>query len=169
MAIVALVSGCTQPADEPEEDPLFGLCPQWVQGPGGQTTGLLLTANQSQQRRELGPAEPTYDGHAFDLYRLRMERLNVSARLELRAYDATDKQLGIRDYRGDVPRIEPMVVLDNRDVGQEFDVYLSSVRHGSVPAPAPAQVGFTFKGVDGQAADVDYSVTFHYKVCGADV
>lgn len=163
--VFLMLAGCTQPGDAPETDPLFGLCPQWSQGPGGQTTALRLDGEAPIQRRELGPAEATWDGDAFDMYRVRLDHLNLSGRVELRAYDANDRQLGLRDFRGDTPRIEPMIVVAANDQGQEFEIYLSSVKHGSMPAPAPASLGWT---LEGDSAEVAYSVTFHYKVCGAD-
>ena len=163
--LVLLLAGCAAPKDDPA-DPLFGLCPQWTQGPGGQTTGLHLTPTDPVQERELGPAEATWENHALDLMRVRLTKANVTGHVELRGFDADDRQLAIRDYRdGDGGQLVPVVHLDGRDVGKEFDLLLSATTHGSTPGALPVHIGWT---LDGQDALIDYDVTFHYKVCGAD-
>jgi hypothetical protein len=156
-----LLAGCAAP-DEEQPDPLFGLCPQWAQGPGGYTAGVNPAANRSEER-ELGPANATHLGKPLDLYRIRLDRLEVDGRLEMRALAADGRQLAIRDYRQQAPQLVPVVAfLDGSAVGKEFDVFLAPVLHGADPAPAPVTLRWNSTG----AATVDLSVTFHYKVCG---
>lgn len=159
------LAGCTTPGEE-EVDPLFGLCPQWAQGGGKHTFGLSLAGNGSE-RRELGPANETFTGKPLDLYRVHLDKLVVDGRTELRASSADGKALPIRDYRQPSTQLIPFVVFTNSSAaGYDFDVFLSSVAHGSTPAEAP--VTLEWRQVRGEA-QVDASVTFHYKVCGAEV
>jgi hypothetical protein len=170
LVVLLLLSGCTAPKEAEPANPLFGFCPQWAQGPGGQTTGLTWTVNESRQERELATAAETWANHTLDVFRVRIDALNLTGRLEGRAFSAPgeNKQLGIRDYRGNQgPQIVPVVVLSAADVGKEFDVLRSSIVHGSSPAQLPLRMQWT---LDGSAAEatLEYSVTFNYKVCGAE-
>src|ERR1044072_6091161 len=95
LLLVPLLAGCAAP-EEKKPDPLFGLCPQWAQGPGGFSTGLPLDNETAQV--ELAPAnEPSLE-KPLDLYRVKLDRLSVEGRRELRAGAADGKQLPIRDY-----------------------------------------------------------------------
>jgi hypothetical protein len=167
VALAALLSGCTTPTDEPAKDPLFGLCPQWVQGPGSTALTLQLAGNESADR-EVGPANSTIDGRPLDLFRIRLDKLTVDGVLELRAFGADGHQLGIRDYRqtGGQQLVPVVVFRDGAAAGHEFDVFLSPVAHGSVGSPAP--VTLRWMPSDGSAM-VEASVTYHYKVCGAEL
>src|ERR1041385_5440235 len=100
LALAALLlAGCAGLPAKPVQDPLFGLCPQGEQGPGGQTGGLLLTTSGAAQTRELGPAQATWHNRTLDLYRIRMDTVNTTGPVEMRAYAANDHQLGLRDSR----------------------------------------------------------------------
>lgn len=173
-ALVALLSGCTVPTDEEAADPLFGLCPQWTQGPGRQVLDLDLvggfgnaTNSTSTRDVELGPANATLGGRPLDLYRVRLDSLSVAdGRLELRAFAADGRQLAVRDYRQSSPQLVPVVVFtDGSAAGHEFEVFLSPVGHDDAGSPAPATLRWT---ADGNAT-VAATVTYHYKVCGAEV
>jgi hypothetical protein len=161
LLLVPLLAGCAAP-DDKKADPLFGLCPQWAQGPGGFSSGLHLDNETAQS--ELGPANETYLGKPLDLYRVKLDRLSVDGRLELRAMAAGGKQqLAIRDYRQATPQLVPVVVFtDGSAAGREFDVFLSPVLHDAPAAPAPATLAWNATG----ASDVEVSATYHYKVCG---
>lgn len=164
-ALVPLLSGCAVPTDE-EADPLFGLCPQWSQGPGSQPVGLRLAGNESVER-ELGPANTTHQGRPLDLYRVRLDKLVVEGRTELRAVAADGTRLNIRDYRQTSGQLVPVVVFtDGSATGKEFDVFLSAVGHGDQASPAP--VTLLWNQVGGNAT-IEASVTYHYKVCGAQL
>lgn len=164
-ALVPLLAGCTVPTDEPT-DPLFGLCPQWSQGPDTQALTLSLAGNDSADR-ELGPANATHQGRPLDLYRVRLDKLDVAERTELRATAADGTRLNIRDYRQTSPQLVPVVVFtDGSAAGQDFDVFLSSVGHSDQASPAPVTLRWSQVG---GAATVEASVTFHYKVCGAEL
>src|SRR5688572_3740944 len=166
LAVAAtLLAGCTVPDDETEQDPLFGLCPQWTQGPGETRLDLDLSGNESQDA-EIGPANATIDGRPLDLYRIRVDNLSVGSRLEMRAFAADGRQLGIRDYRiAGTEQIVPVVAFtDASAAGKEFDVFLSPVTHGSAPSPAPVTLRWT---PTSGTSSVDALVTYHYKVCGS--
>ena len=160
-----LLSGCTVPSDEPEQDPLFGLCPQWQQGPGSPAIAVEVAGNGSESR-ELGPAEATFGDRPLDLYRVRLGNLTVTGRLEMRAFAADGRQLAIRDYRIDsTEQLVPVVAFtDGSAAGKEFDVFRSPVTHGSPAAPAPLSLRWTSAS---GASTVDAVVTYHYKVCGS--
>jgi hypothetical protein len=164
VVLAVLLSGCTVPEDEAEADPLFGLCPQWEQGPGRVAFEVAVSGNGSEDR-ELGPANATWADHPLDLYRIHVGNLSVAGRLEMRAFAADGRQLGIRDYRiAGSEQIVPVVAFtDGSAAGKEFDVFLSAVTHGSTASPAPVTLRWT--PVSGSSS-VDAVVTFHYKVCG---
>lgn len=167
LAVAAtLLSGCAVPS-EPEQDPLFGLCPQWKQGPGQHGVAVEVSGNDSEDL-ELGPADATFGGRPLDLYRIRLGNVTVSGRLEMRAFADDGRQLAVRDYRiASTEQLVPVVVFtDGSAAGKEFDVFLSPVTHGSTAAPAPVTLRWT--SVSG-ASDVEATVTYHYKVCGAEV
>ncbi|MFA5944942.1 MAG: hypothetical protein WC876_10810 [Candidatus Thermoplasmatota archaeon] len=167
-ALAAFLSGCVVPTDDSAVDPLFGLCPQWAQGPGAHTLGLHLQGNESQER-ELGPAEATVDDKPLDLYRIHLDRLDVSpgARTELRATAADGARLNLRDYRQTTSQLVPLVVFtDGSAAGHDFDVYLSSVAHDSAGSPAPVTLEWTQTGGE---TTVEATTTYHYKVCGAQL
>lgn len=166
-ATLLLLAGCTLPGaedKEAEEDPLFGLCPQWVQGGGEQTAGLFLNGT-SNRTLELGPAANESAGRPLDLYRFHLSTLDVDGRLELRAFDASGKQLAVRDYRQEQPQLVPVVVFtDGSAEGHEFEVFLSPLTTDGAADPAPVSLRWS---LDGTTAEVVVDVTFHYKVCGA--
>jgi hypothetical protein len=164
--LLVLLAGCALPGaeEEPEDDPLFGLCPQWVQGGGGQTGGFVLngTANRTV---ELGPAANESAGQPLDLYRVNLTTLDVDGRLELRAFDANGRQLAVRDYRQEAPQLVPVVVFtDGSAEGHEFEVFLSTLTSDGDASPAPVSLRWS---LDGAAAEVGFDVTYHYKVCGS--
>src|ERR1041385_1378282 len=165
LALAALLlAGCAGLPAKPVQDPLFGLCPQWEQGPGGQTGGLLLNTSGAAQTRELGPAQATWHNRTLDLYRIRMDTVNTTGPVEMRAYAANDHQLGLRACRiGRGGQIVPVVTLDNAATGHEFDVFLSPVTQDGEAAPGPVHLTWSLQG-DG-SADLAYSITYHYKVC----
>ncbi|HJQ93830.1 MAG TPA: hypothetical protein VJ874_06050 [Candidatus Thermoplasmatota archaeon] len=167
LALAVLLSGCTVPSDEPEQDPLFGLCPQWEQGPGSQALAVDVAGNVSEDR-ELGPAEASFGGRPLDLYRIRLGNLTVSGRLEMRAFADDGRQLAIRDYRiASTEQLVPVVAFtDGSAAGKEFDVFLSPVDHGSQAAPTPVTLRWTSES---GASAVEAVVTYHYKVCGAEI
>lgn len=161
LLLAPLLAGCAAP-EEDKPDPLFGLCPQWAQGPGGYSSGVHVTANQSMER-ELGPANETHLGKPLDLYRIRLDAMSVEGKLEMRAVAGDGKQLAIRDYRQATPQLVPVVVFTNAtSVGHEFDVFLAPILQGSSASPAPVTLRFSGEG----ESEVEFSATYHYKVCG---
>lgn len=167
LLLLALLAGCAQPTDDTEEDPLFGLCPQWAQGHGGQTTSVVLEGEERTATRELGPADAQYLNRSLDLYRVRVERLELGngSRLELRALAADGTRLSLRDYRHEDVQVVPVVHLGTDAVGKEFDVFLSPLLEDAPGALAPASLEWTVVG-EAPSAFVEVTVTYHYKVCG---
>lgn len=164
-ALAALLSGCAVPEEEPEQDPLFGLCPQWQQGPGSFPLALAVSGNRSEDS-EVAEANGTFDGRPLDLLRVHVNNLTVAGRLDLRAFSADGLQLGIRDYRiAGTEQIVPVVAFtDGSAAGREFDVFLSPVTHGSPAYPMPLTLRWS--PAEGEST-VDAVVTYHYKVCGS--
>jgi hypothetical protein len=163
-AAAVVLSGCAATNSTAPQSPLLGLCPQWVQGPGGQTIGASL--HGTNESHELGPANATWQGHALDAYRLQVTKLTVGAggRLELRVFAADGRQLALRDYRQPSAGLVPVLVFTNGTaVGHEFDAFLSPVTQGGTAAPTPATLRLA---ADGNAT-VEVAVTYHYKVCGS--
>ncbi len=158
-----LLAGCAAPAKEKEDDPLFGVCPQWAQGPGG-VSGQVGLEGDGSYHVELGPANATYLGRPLDLFRIVVEELDANGTLELRASASDGSRLTLRDYRLGDTQMVPVVTVDPGLVGHEVDVFLSPVLHDAPAAPQPASLNWTLDGGD---ASVRYSVTYHYKVCGA--
>lgn len=167
LLLLVLLAGCAQPTDGTTEDPLFGLCPQWAQGHGGQTTSVVLEGEERTASRELGPADAQYLNRSLDLYRVRVERLELGdgSRLEMRALAADGMRLSLRDYRQEDVQVVPVVHLGTDAVGKEFDVFLSPLLEDAPAALAPASLEWTVVG-EAPAAFVEVTVTYHYKVCG---
>lgn len=163
VAAALLVAGCAAPGeDKKQQDPLFGLCPQWVQAPGG-VTGVIELGQNGSLARELGPANATYLARPLDMFRIVVTKVEVDGTLELRATAANGDRLSLRDYRLGKSQIVPVATIDPSAAGQEFDVFLSSVLEDGPTAPTPASLQWQ---LDGTHASVDYNVTYHYKVCG---
>jgi hypothetical protein len=164
--VAGLLAGCTTPTNKTAASPLLGLCPQWMQGGGSDSLGVHVVGNASETR-ELGPAAATFQGKPLDLYRIHVDDLKLDGRLELRAFAADGRQLAIRDYRQAAPQLVPVVVFtDGTAADHEFDLFLSPVTQNGTASPAPATLRFTASGTD---TVIDLTVTYHYKVCGAEV
>ncbi len=177
-AALVLFAGCAAPVDE-EDDPLVGLCPAWLQGPGEAAAGAHLGPARNVSVEIAPPPGPDssdpqvaagyiVDGRSLDLVRVRIAGLAATDGLvELRAHSG-DRQLVIRDYREETAQLKPSVVLGPPDAGQEFDVLLSPITHGSAPQPGSVRLEWSFSGVslDSATADVTATATFHYRVCG---
>lgn len=160
---LVLLAGCAAPPDDKAEDPLLGLCPQWAQGNGAQSAGLQLAGNGTESR-ELGPADARYLGRPLDMFRVHIDALETNGTVRLRATDANGDRLSLRDHRlGDI-QIVPVAVLQGDAKGHDFDVFLSPVLEEAPQAPMPARLEWT---LDNGVAKVDYTVTYHYKVCGS--
>lgn len=174
LALLALLMpGCTE---EPEDrdDPLFGLCPQWIQGPGHEAVTVDVDASNGPAEQVVRPVEDgglrdEHRGRPLDMYRVVLESVEVTdGALELRAYaNQSDERKAIRDYRVDGAQLQPVVRITSEDAGREFDVALTSVSQDTVPAPAPLRLSWTFVG--GGQGHVVGNVTYHYRVCGADL
>lgn len=157
-----LLAGCAAPDDDKEDDPLFGLCPQWAHGPGTEA-GSLDLAGAGNATHTFAAVNATYLDRPLDLYRIVITRADVDGVLELRAEDADGERLTLRDYRGGDAQVVPVVSIASDAVGDEFDVFLSPVLDDGPAGTAPARLLWT---LDGARASVGFDVTYHYKVCG---
>jgi hypothetical protein len=172
-ALAPLLAGCAAPKEK-EQDPLFGLCPQWMQGPGEDRVAVDLNASSSPEARTVFPSDAgllrsEFRGRSLDLYRLRVDSIEVSGgTLEMRAFaNRTEEQKAIRDYRLEDAQLRPVVRLVSSDAGREFDVALTPISQETAPAPDALRLAWTFTG-EGQA-HLEGVVTYHYRVCGADL
>lgn len=164
-----LAAGCTAPT-ESDPNPLLGLCPEWVQGPGEDPRTLEVGPDAREQSVDLAPPgnATEHRGRPLDLYRIRIDKLEVAGgKLQLRAF-AEGRQLNWRDYRAALPQSVPVLTLENATLAEhEFDVHLSAIgqRDPAVPGPLTLQARFEGEGT----ARIEYTVTFHYRVCGAEL
>ena len=152
LAVVAifLLAGCAGAPDEPDEESLWGTCPQWVYGApqAFNATGadLCIDLNVTEQ-----------DGRPLDLYTL---ELHVTGDLRVRAYDADGGRLPFRVYTPD-PDARP--TLDLHDEVLEVEVYLTPVAHGSAPAPGPLRLALEGDG------GLNVTALPGFRVCGEPV
>lgn len=161
--LAAMLAGCAGPE---QADPLLGLCPQWVSEPGGGHAGSHDGPGGTQV---VQPRNLTHLGRPFDLVRLKVESLSANGTVELRAYAWENGTRGAqrtwRDFRGEAPQLVPYLVLGPSAVGREFEATLSSIAAGDTPRPGPLELAWSVPG--GGSARVAYTLTYHYKVCGA--
>lgn len=164
LALTLLVAGCAEPGGEKEDDPLFGVCPQWAQGPGGAQEAVQL-ASDATILETLGEGAPErYLDRPLDLFRVTVQRVEADGVVELRAQAADGQRLTLRDYRLGETQMVAVASIGADAAGQEFDVFLSPVLEDAPAAQLPASLNWT---LDGASAFVQYNVTYHYKVCGA--
>lgn len=165
VSLLALaLAGCAAPE---QANPLLGLCPQWVAEPG---TGHAASYEGGNGTQVVQPRNLTHLGRPFDLVRLKVDSLTVEGGpLELRAYAADNGTRGPqrtwRDFRGEAPQLVPYLVLGPSAAGHEFEVTLTSIAAGDAPRPGPVELAWTLP--NGGTARVAYTVSYHYKVCGA--
>ncbi len=177
LALVAL-AGCTAPDEEPQ-DPLFGVCPQWI-GPDERTHvhftespfgdfGTPVTQAVDGAGNATYTPQSARDGVVFarddwplDRYTVRFSNVSLDAPVEVRAFaDGADRRIAFTDYRDpDAPSSLLFLTLeDGAEV--ELDVFLSPVAHGSDAAPD----GLRLEWSDGSGT-MDVTVAPWFKVCG---
>jgi hypothetical protein len=179
---VVLLAGCATPEDT--KNPLLGYCPQWVQAPGAFSGDVALDAANPSRVQTVQPPDrngtsgTTYLGRPLDMYRLRIDSFQApnGTRVELRAYavDANGTRLTQRtwrDFRSGTPDYLPFLTIDGKQAGTEFEVALTSIAQNDPPRPGPLQLAWNSTAPDGAPGPVHvaYTVTFHYKVCGAEL
>lgn len=165
-----LLSGCASPEDA-DDDPLFGFCPSWEPGTVTEEGSVQVTTGDavSQTFGDEGLLEQ--DDRPLDVVRITIDTLDLTGgTLELRAYNTAkeDQRRPVRDYRfEDDPQMVPLVTWGAEDnaTDTEYDVHLTPVRGESDPAPGPVRLTWTVR--DGGQADVDFTVSYHYRVCAA--
>jgi hypothetical protein len=173
LLLAGTLAGCLDETAAPPQ-PLLGLCPQWVQGPGFVPVDLALAAGEMRVVRVVPPgADPVnrtgpgwvFHGRSLDLVRLQFSYA-PAASLSLRATRGSDASLlGILDYR-DGRHIVPSIAFAASPAADEpFDVILTAISQNEPPAPGPVELRFTAQS----DTHLVGNVTFHYRVCGADV
>lgn len=175
LALAVLAAGCVGPEPLGPEPNLLGYCPQWVQGPGQHTGNVVVDADNLAASVRITPEALRHDGLPLDLYRLRIDALNVTGgQLHLHAYTEGNQTGGRNwyDYRsaGQPFQSVPFLVFrgTGNETGREFDVVLSPLRHADPQDPLPIQLTWRLQSGDsGPAhASVAFTVTYHYRVCG---
>lgn len=172
--LLLLLAGCALPEDD-GTNPLFGLCPQWEPAHGQVAGTVYLDAGAPQSRQLVGPDGSAYEkrGHPLDMVRLRIDEATVprDGRVTLKAYAEANNetvQRNWRDLREDSvqARWVPALVFTAEDAapGQEFEAYLTSVDHDEPPRAGPVRLEWTLAG--SEPAEIGYTLTWHYKVCG---
>lgn len=163
-AVALLLAGCAEPGAEEEDDPLFGLCPQWAQGPGEAHEAVQLASDATVLEPLGEDADGRYLDRPLDLFRVTVTRVEADGVVELRAQGADGQRLSLRDYRLGDTQMVAVASIGPDAAGHEFDVFLSPVLEDAPSAQLPAALNWT---LDGASAFVEYGVTYHYKVCGA--
>lgn len=172
-----LAAGCIAPQQgAPTSPALLGYCPQWLPGPGqADATHTLDAAAPNATQRVAGEAER--DGRPLDVYRVRVQRLDVEGgHVELRARVEGNGTPGrnIYDFRqpAGAKAVPYLVLAGAANDTREYDVLLNPVAQGATLQPAAA-VLLDWQFVPDQPgqghATVGYQVTFLYRVCGAVV
>lgn len=175
LAFAFLSAGCVQEAPPAGPD-LIRYCPQWQAGATRSET-VVLQAAGTGGANETRPQEAnaTLDGHPLNLFRVVVTRLDLpEGRLEMRAFTkAEHKPLNLYDYRnsgGVAFTSTPVVNLEPgaNVTGKEFDTLLTSVLQSDPGTGGPIDLAWSFEGASpGTQATVEYTVTPHYRVCGA--
>lgn len=158
LLLVLSLSGCVSDEEAPE-DPLVGVCPQWIQGPavegaatvenGSATVDLAPTRN--------GTLVAQHDGFPLDLYVLTVE---TTAPVRVRAETDGGRDLLVRD--ASAPEPDSRLGIDVEERG-EVALYLTAVAHGTEPDPSGVRLTLESDG----AAEVTVAGAAWYRVCGA--
>lgn len=179
--LVAAMAGCVAP--EPEEaNPLFGLCPQWQQGPGQFGGSAQLDAATPAAGQVVAPEMLHLGDRPFDMLRLRLDNVQVAdgvgatgATLSLRAMAGNGSEPGatvnLWDFRaasaGQARSYVPVVHFTPGTAAADevVQAFLTSAAHDEPAKPGPIRLEWRLQG--NGTASVAYTATFHYKVCGA--
>ena len=174
-ALVALLAGCFQPAEE-ETDPLLGWCPQWMQGDGQDAVEGALDASTATATAllvpttdESGNATPllNLDGHAFDLLRIRLGEVHVdngTLRLQVEDIDG-NRTTVLRDHRLPVDRqVQPYAEFPEDAGDVLLEAVLNPIDAQTDLHSGPLRLQWSFTG--GGNASWAGEATYHYRVCG---
>jgi len=170
LALLAALSGCVA-TEEPPQDHLIANCPQWQQGPGEADLHAELGPGQGVNAT-VAPQNLTLGRRSLDLYRIRITRIAVDGgRVELRAWAANGtRAYNLYDYRPNPVHSVPFLSLHGgANDTAEYDVLLSPLAQGEVLQPTALRLEWSFvPSGPGGSASVDYTVTYHYRVCGVN-
>lgn len=171
LAMASLLAGCALPGEESTstKPPLFGLCPQWREGPGHYAGSLDFNTTGVRSYKIL-PTNLTDGSFSLDLIRSTVD-VQTNGRAQVRAYrlDSNGEpsaQLNILDYRSNPPRSLPVIWFEEDTKEAILDVYLTSVDAKEAPRPGGIAFEWSFNGTSMQG---DFASSFHYRVCGAAV
>ncbi len=166
LSLLALtVAGCTAPEEE-NPNPLFGSCPQWIEGDLQETSTLNF---EGEDQSTVFPGSESLDdfqGFPLDRYTIYLRNVSLEGGIEVRAFaDGADRRLAFTDYRDPQdPHLLPFVKLDdNSEV--EFDVFLTAVAHGTAPAPDALRLVWSGEG----RGQLEMEIRASYRVCGVPV
>lgn len=156
--LVLMLAGCV--ADEKKaEDPLFAVCPQWIEG--GAVEGSVSLENGpatvTLAPEQNGTLAADLDGFPLDLY---VFTVSTSSPVRVHAATTDGRNLLLRDASAAEPESRPSLTVQEE---ANVAVYLTAVAHGSTPDPSG--VTLTLEAED--PAEVTVSGTAWYRVCGA--
>ncbi len=156
LLVMVLFAGCVAEEEKPD-NPLFDVCPQWMEGPAvsGNATleqhGSLLLA----PRAENGSLVASHHGFPLDLYVLDVETANP---VTIRVQTELGRSLLVRDALAKEPDSRPSLVVDGQAT---VSVYLTAIQHGT--APDPSAIVLMMEG----SGEVQVTGSAWYRVCGA--
>lgn len=160
--LTVALAGCTAPVEDP--DPLFGVCPQWLDGDA--SSGDLEARGQAVFF--FNDTMTHLDGNlSLDRYHVVFTDIATDGVLEVRAF-ATDDDRALRftDHRDpDMVRTPTFLALDDDSGTVEVDIFLSDLTHGAEPEPSDLRLELS--GQDGATGTLAVEVTPGYRVCGA--
>lgn len=156
--LMVVLAGCATEDEEPQ-DPLFSVCPQWIEGPypmeqAGRVDG---SASMTLEPMRNGSLAAEHDGFALDLYVL---NVITDAPVTVSAATTDGRNLLVRDTHAGEPDSRPALTVNG---ATEIAVYLTAVSHGTEPDPT----GLVLR-LEGDAS-VTVDARAWYRVCGAVV
>lgn len=156
-------AGCTAPGED-TPGPLFGVCPQWLDGDSQAQTlevpgSVTFAANQSVSHAG--------GNRSLDRFHVHFENIETDGVLEVRAFAVTDgRVLRFTDWRdADGTRTPTFLALDSSSGLVQVDIYLSDLAQGSTAQPTDIRIELT--GQDGATGSMLVTATPGYRVCGA--
>lgn len=141
-------------------DPLWGVCPQWVDGEPQDGT-LQASGSKTFHAPDANDA-----GQALDVWTIEVDATGLSGTVELRAQTDDGQALRFTDYRDpNAPRTPTFLAINAGSGVFAVDVYLTDVTHGT--DADPSSITLTTTAPNGASGMLDLTLTPAYRVCGA--